>query len=124
MENAPYYNKVVYEDDKCKLYFDGDTPTLLYKEQKYTFGCHPYEPMAIIMLGDKAVSYIHNAFDPNSECEWLLDSPEHTVNTITGQHHDAQHFCYLLVASIDHYYDAQIDEVEKHVSSSTKTNNP
>ena len=103
--------KVVWQDKERKLYFEGADPMMMYNGEHYTFGCQPYEPMAIILRDGKAISYIHNAFHPD-ECKGFLESRSYLVRTITGKHHNAERFCRLLTTAIDSYHDSQIDEVE------------
>ena len=103
--------KVVWEDTERKLYFEGDEPMLLYKGEKYTFSCQPYEPMAIINSRNNNV-YIHNAFYPDEDCKCFTQDPKFLVNTITGKHHNAERFCRLLTTAIDNFIECQINEVE------------
>ena len=103
--------KVVWKDEKRKLYFEADNPVLLYRGEKYTFACQPYEPMAIIKHNGESVVYIHNAFYPD-ECKGFIENSRYLVSTITGKHHNAERFCRLLTTAIDGFFDCQINEVE------------
>lgn len=103
--------KVVWKDEKRNLYFEGTTPILIYKGERYTFSCQPYEPMAIILHNGEAVVYIHNAFYPD-ECKGFIENSRYLVGTITGKHHNAERFCRLLTTAIDGFFDCQINEVE------------
>ena len=108
----PIDGKVVWQDAERKLYFEGDAPVLIYKNERYTFGCQPYEPMLIIRLGNDDKVFVHNAFYPD-ECKEFIQNSHYLVCTITGRHHNAERFCRLLTAAIDCYFDCQIDDVEK-----------
>ncbi len=103
--------KVVWQDEQRKLYFEETAPILIYKGERYTFSCHPYEPMAIILRDGEAVAHIHNAFYPD-ECKNFIENRDYQVRTITGRHHNAERFCRLLTTAVDSLYDCQIDEVE------------
>lgn len=103
--------QLVWQDDKRKLYFEGNNPVLTYKGERYTFSCQPYEPMAIILRNGEAVVYIHNAFYPD-ECKGFIENRDYLVGTITGKHHNAERFCRLLTTAIDNHFDCQIGEVE------------
>lgn len=109
-ERQSLNNKIVWEDDKRKLYFEDDTPVLLYKGKRYHLSCEPHEPMLIIEGSDTV--YVHNAFDPD-ECKGFLRDPRYLVSTITGRHHTAERFCRLLTAAIDSYADCQMNDVEQ-----------
>lgn len=87
---------------------------MIYKGDRYTFSCQPYEPMAIILRDGKEVSFIHNAFYPD-ECKSFIENRDYKVSTITGRHHNAERFCRLLTTAIDSFYDCQIDEVENEM---------
>lgn len=104
--------KVVWKDNSRKLYFEENNPILTYHGERYTFGCQPYEPMAIILHKGEAVCHIHNAFYPD-ECAGFIKNPKYLVSTITGHHHNAERFCRLLTTAIDGHYDCQMDEVEE-----------
>ena len=39
---------IVWQDIDRKLYMEGDEAILEYHNERYTFGCQPYEPMALI----------------------------------------------------------------------------
>ena len=93
--------KVVYKDNKRKLYFaeDGHTPMLEYENKTYSLSCHPYEPMLIIRNSGADVAYIHNAFYPNDEYKVLLKGQ--LVSTITGHYHNAERFARLITTAID-----------------------
>ncbi len=104
--------KVVWEDNARKLYFEEKNPILIYRGERYTFGCQPYEPMAIILHKGEAVCHIHNAFYPD-ECAGFIQNPKYLVSTITGHNHNAERFCRLLTTAIDGHYDCQMGEVEE-----------
>lgn len=108
-----YENKTVYSSSNGEtvLYFNGEEPTLKHCGHIYTFGCQPYEPMAIILENGKSVAYIHNAFDVKYECINLLKG--NLVRTITGRYHNAEHFCRLLTHTIDVGFDWDIGELER-----------
>lgn len=106
-------SQVIYENDGTRLILDKGKAMLLYKGETYTFGCQPYEPMAIIYKADVPVAYIHNAFDVDEACMVFMTNPEHLVNTITRRYHNAAHFCRLLTVAVDRGGDWQIDELEK-----------
>ena len=106
---------VIHENGGIRLCLDDGKASLFYKGETYTFGCHPYESMAIIYKADAPVAYIHNAFDVNAECQAYMTNPEHLVNTVTRHYHNAEHFCRLLTVAIDSGYDWQIDELEKEM---------
>ena len=103
--------KVVWQDEKRKLYFEGDVPVLIYKGERYHLGCEPHEPMLIIEGGGDSV-YVHNAFYPD-ECKEFIHNSHYLVSSITGRHHTAERFCRLLTAAIDCYVDCQINDVEE-----------
>ena len=111
-ERRALNGRVVWQDGVRKLYFEDREPIMIYKGERYTFSCHPYEPMAIILREGKAVAYIHNAFYPD-ECKSFIENRDYLVRTITGKHHNAERFCRLLTTAIDIFYDCQIDEVEE-----------
>ena len=104
----------VWQDDNRKLYFENRELIMKYKGERYTFSCHPNEPMAIILHEGKEVSLIHNAFYPD-ECKNFIENRDYTVSTITGRHHNAERFCRLLTTAVDCFYDCQIDEVENEM---------
>ncbi|MCR5065045.1 MAG: hypothetical protein K6A67_04675 [Bacteroidales bacterium] len=113
-ERRALNGRVVWQDGVRKLYFEDREPIMIYKGERYTFSCHPYEPMAIILREGKAVAYIHNAFYPD-ECKNFIENRDYTVSTITGRHHNAERFCRLLTTAVDCFYDCQIDEVENEM---------
>ena len=100
-EQKELNGKVVYQDDKCRLYFaaDGTTPMLDYDGTTYTLSCHPYEPMLIIRKDGVDVGYIHNAFCPDDEYNALLRGQ--LVSTITGHYLNAERFARLITTAID-----------------------
>ncbi|MBQ7663952.1 MAG: hypothetical protein IJS43_01870 [Bacteroidaceae bacterium] len=106
--------KVVYEDNKRKLYFaeDGHTPMMDYDGKTYTLSCHPYEPMLIILHKGENVAYIHNAFYPDDEYKRLLKGQ--LVLSITGKYHNAERFARLLTTALDTGCD-EIGEVENRM---------
>ena len=53
--------KVVWQDEKRKLFFEGEVPVLIYKGERYHLGCEPHEPMLIIEGGRGDTVYVHNA---------------------------------------------------------------
>lgn len=103
---------IIWQDADRKLFLDNGTPTLLYKGETYTFSCQPYEPMAIIELNGKPVAYLHNAFNPDEECQMFIEDHKHLVRTISGKHHDAERFCRLLSTAVEYGYDRDVDEAE------------
>ena len=105
-------NLIIWQDSVSKLFIANGTPTLLYKGKTYTFACQPYEPMAIIELDGKPVAYLHNAFNPDDECQMFVENQKHLVRTISGRHHDAERFCRLLCTAIEYGYDRNVDDVE------------
>ena len=114
---------VIYENGGTRLYLDNGKAMLFYKGETYTFGCQPYEPMAIIYKDDAPMVYIHNAFDVDSVCEAFLSDPKYLVNTITRHYHNAEHFCRLLTVAIDRGYEGQIDELEKEMFEQVRWEN-
>lgn len=110
-ERETLNGEVVWKDEKRNLFFEGTEPILRYKGERYTFGCQPYEPMAVIRKNRESVVYIHNAFYPD-ECKGFIENSRYLVSTITGKHHNAERFCRLLTTAIDGFFDCQIDEVE------------
>ena len=111
-------SSVIYEDDSRLLSFKADGLSLRYKGQIYRFACQPHEPMAIILKKGEAVVYIHNAFDVTEECRCFLQNPDYQCHTITGEYHDAEHFCLLLTTAIDGFYECQLNEVEQSLFAS------
>ena len=109
----PIRNQVIWEDDERKLFYDGNTPKLIYKAVDYTFSGHGYEPMAIILNNSGDVAYIHNAFLVDEECKEFVKTPKYLCHTITGHYHNAMHFCKLLTTAIDYGFDGQIDDLER-----------
>lgn len=107
-----YNGKVIWQDAERKLFFEGEEPVLLYRSERYTFNCQPYEPMLIILGGRKGKVFVHNAFLPDEDCRCFLDYPHFLVRTISGRHHDAERFCRLFTTAIDWFSDCQLDEVE------------
>lgn len=114
------HDRVVWQDDMRKLWFDGNTLKLRYRGKDYTFSSHGYEPMAIILKRGEAVVYIHNSFDVEHECKQFSKNSNYRCCTITGRLHDAKHFCLLLTTAIDDGYDWQIDELERRVDEQTR----
>lgn len=110
-ERQTLNGSIVWQDGIRKLYFENTEPIMIYKGERYTFSCQPYEPMAIILHKGEAVVYIHNAFYPD-ECKGFIENRKYLVSTITGRHHNAERFCRLLTTAIDSFYDCQITEVE------------
>lgn len=106
---------VIYKDEDTVLSFENGKATLLHKGETYTFGCQPYEPMAIIYKDNAPVAYIHNAFDVDAVCMAFTTNPEFLVDTITRHYHNAEHFCRLLIVAVDRGCDWQIDELEKEM---------
>ena len=116
-------SEVIYESEGTKLSLVDGKAMLFYKGKTYAFGCHPYEPMAIVYKDDAPVAYIHNAFDVNAECQAFMTNPKHLVNTITHYYHNAEHFCRLLTVAIDRGYEGQIDELEKEMFEQVRWEN-
>ena len=114
---------VIYENGSSRLCLDDGKAILFYKGETYTFGCHPYEPMAIICKDDAPIAYIHNAFDVGVVCQDFMTNPEHLVDTVTHHYHNAEHFCRLLTIAIDRGYDWQIDELEKEMFEQVRWEN-
>ena len=103
---------IIWQDAIRKLFMDDGTPTLLYKGKTYTFSCQPFEPMAIIKLDEKPVAYLHNAFNPDEECQLFITNQKYLVRTISGRHHDAERFCRLLCTAVEYGFDRNVDEAE------------
>lgn len=103
---------ILWQDPVRKLFVADGVPTLLYKGKTYTFACQPYEPMAIIKLDGKPVAYLHNAFDPDSECQMFIQNKKYLVHTISGRHHDAERFCRLLCTAAEYGFDRDVDLAE------------
>lgn len=116
-ENYSVWNKVIWEDNERKLFFDGNTPKLIYNSKEYTFSGHGYEPMAIILGKDGEVAYIHNSFLVDEECKQFVKDPQYLCHTITRHYHNAKHFCMLLTTAIDYGFDWQIDDLEHKMFS-------
>ena len=49
---------VIYENGGTRLSFMDGKAMLSYKDETYTFGCHPYEPMAIIYKDDAPIRFL------------------------------------------------------------------
>lgn len=111
-EPAEPEEKIVWQDNKRKLYLKGEEAFLEYNGETYTFGCQPYEPMAIIYKDGKVVANIHNSFRVEEECEVLLRGK--LVHTITRRYHNAERFAWLLTTAIDTGSDS-IEDVEARV---------
>ena len=107
--------EVIYQNEDAVLSLANGKATLYHGGETYTFGCQPYEPMAIIYKDDVPVAYIHNAFDVDAACKAFMTDPEYLVNTISRRYHNAEHFCRLLTVAIDRGRDWQIDELEKEM---------
>ncbi|MBR6493402.1 MAG: hypothetical protein IKT13_05650 [Paludibacteraceae bacterium] len=103
---------IIWQDDKRKLYVADNEPVLEYHGDTYTFGCQPYEPMALIYRDGKVVANIHNSFRVEDECEVLLSGQ--LVHTITGKYHNAERFTRLLTTALDTGCN-DIDDVEKRM---------
>ena len=103
---------IIWQDDKRKLYVADNEPVLEYHGDTYTFGCQPYEPMALIYRDGKVVANIHNSFRVDDECEVLLSGQ--LVHTITGKYHNAERFTRLLTTALDTGCN-DIDDVEKRM---------
>lgn len=116
-KNNSVWNKVIWEDNERKLFFDGNTPKLIYNNEEYTFSGHGYEPMTIILGKDGVVAYIHNSFLVDEECKRFVKDPKYLCHTITGHYHNAKHFCMLLTTAIDYGFDWQIDNLEHEMFS-------
>lgn len=114
---------VIYENGSTRLCLDDGKALLFYRGETYTFGFHPYEPMAIIYKDDAPVANIHNAFDVDAVCQDFMTNPEHLVNTVTRHYHNAEHFCRLLTVAIDRGYNWQIDELEKEMFEQVRWEN-
>ena len=110
-ERKELSGKVVYQDNKRKLYFaeNGMTPMVDYEGKTYTLTCHPYEPMLIIKQNGTDVAYVHNAFYPDDEYKGLVKGQ--LVHTITGRYHNAERFARIITTALDTSCD-RIDEVE------------
>ena len=106
---------VIYENADTRLSYNDGIWELRHRGKTYTFGCQPYEPMAKILEDGQTKAYIHNAFDPDYECQQFASDPKHLCCTITGNCHDAQHFCRLLTTAIDCGFEWQIDELENEM---------
>ena len=111
MPNDPA-NLILWQDPVRKLFVADCTTTLIYKGKTYTFACQPYEPMAIIKLDGKPVAYLHNAFDPDEECQMFVKNRNYLVHTISGRHHDAERFCRLLCTAAEYGFDRDVDLAE------------
>lgn len=108
---------VIYENDGTRLSYKNGKGELQHRGKTYTFGCQPYEPMAKILEDGKTKAYIHNAFDPDYECKQFAHDSEHLCNTISGNCHDAGHFCRLLTTAVTCGVEWQIDELENEMFS-------
>lgn len=106
---------VIYENADTRLSYNDGIGELRHRGKTYTFGCQPYEPMSKILEDGQTKVYIHNAFDPDYECQQFASDPKHLCCTITGNCHDAQHFCRLLTTAIDCGFEWQIDELENEM---------
>ena len=111
-EPAEPEERIVWQDDERKLYMRGEDAFLDYKGDTYSFGCQPYEPMALIYKNGKVVASIHNSFRVEEECEVLLRGQ--LVHTITRKYHNAERFALLLTTAIDSGCDS-IEDVEARV---------
>ena len=103
---------IIWQDEERKLYVADNEPVLEYHGDTYTFGCQPYEPMALIYRDGKVVANIHNSFRVEDECEVLLSGQ--LVHTITGKYHNAERFTRLLTTALDTGCN-DIDDVEKRM---------
>ena len=110
--------QIVWQDGERRLWLEGNEAILEYQGERYTFGCEPHEPMAIILKRGEAVVYIHNAIDVTEECRCFLRNPDYQCHTITGEYHDAERFCLLLTTAIDGFYECQWNEVEQNLFAS------
>ncbi len=110
--------QIVWQDGERRLWLEGTEAILKYRGERYTFGCEPHEPMAIILKRGEAVVYIHNSFDVEYECQQFLKNPDYCCTTITGRNHDAKRFCLLLTTAIDGFYECQFNEVEQSLFAS------
>ena len=109
---AYFWDKVVWEDDECSLFFECDQPVMICHGKRFSFGCDGHEPMTII-YGD-GVTYLHNGFDVGDECRYFLKNPQGTTSSITGRKYDAEQFCHLLFAAATIGGESvSIDEAEK-----------
>lgn len=103
---------IVWQDNERKLYMKGEEAFLEYNGETYTFGCQPYEPMALIYRKGEVVASIHNSFRVEEECAILLKGQ--SVQSITGKSHNAERFARLLTTALDTGCD-RIDEVENRM---------
>lgn len=109
-DNVPM--SIVWQDIDRKLYMEGDEAILEYHNERYIFGCQPYEPMALIYRKGEVVANIHNSFRVEEECEVLLKGE--LVHSITGKYHNAERFARLLTTALDTSCD-DIGEVENRM---------
>ena len=120
---AYFWDKVVWEDDECSLFFECDQPVMICHGKRFSFGCDGHEPMTII-YGD-GVTYLHNGFDVGDECRYFLKNPQGTTLSITGQKYDAERFCRLLFAATTIGGESvSIDEAEKRLSEMSAFKRP
>lgn len=111
---AYFWDKVVWEDDECSLFFECDQPVMICHGKRFSFGYDGHEPMTIIYGDD--VKYLHNGFDVGDECRYFLKNPQGTTLSITGRKYDAERFCYLLFAATTVGGESvSIDEAEKRL---------
>lgn len=112
LNNLSSSTSIIWQDAVRQLSVEDGNPTLCYKGKTHTFACQPYEPMAIINLDGKPVAYLHNAFNPDEECQAFIKNHKYLVHTISGRHHDAERFCRLLCTAAEFGYDRDVDMVE------------
>ena len=106
-------DKVIFESGDTRLSLINDAGELLHRGKRYTFGCQPNEPMAIILEDGQVKALIHNAFDPDFECRQFACDPKYLCNTITDYCHNAEHFCKMLTIAVDGGFQGQIDDLEQ-----------
>lgn len=107
-----YTNKdiPVYQDERYTLGQKDNCPYLTVEGKTYQLSCHPYGPCMYIKDGDRLVSTIHNAFDPENVLEAFAKG--NFISSISGKAYDAKAFCLMIEFAAGHLYDTDISYVE------------
>lgn len=110
-------DKIIYEDDNCRLYLADNVAHLIYLGHEYSFGFDGRQPFATI-CGNGAYVIIRQMDNIDNDCRFFAKNPEGKVSTITGRTLNAQEYCKLLCAAvhgINGDRDRYIDDLERQV---------
>lgn len=83
MESGTDKHVIVYQDERYTQGQQDKTSYFTADGKAYQLFCHPFEPCTYIKDGDKLVTVIHNAFDPQYVLKAFTKG--NSVNAITGK---------------------------------------